>query len=61
MLFRRFHKQHTERMAPNVSAVHDVPEPGEARRWHVRRLDCAKLSGTIGGGKAARTRGRGVK
>jgi hypothetical protein len=24
-------------MAANVSAVHDVPEPGEARRRHVRR------------------------
>jgi len=49
------------RVADNVSVVHDVPEPGKARRRHVRRLNCAKLLGTIGGGKAARTRGRCVK
>jgi len=48
-------------MAPNVSVVHDVPEPGEARRRHVRRPNDANVPGIPGGGKAARTRGRGVK
>ena len=48
-------------LAPNVSVVHDVPEPGEARRRHVRRPNDAKLRGITSGGKAARSRGRGVK
>ena len=48
-------------LAANVSAVSDVPEPGEARRRHVRRLDTTNLHGTARGGKAARTRGRCAK
>ena len=48
-------------ISANVSAVSDVPEPGNARRRHVRRLSTADLQGTICGGKAARTRGRCAK
>ena len=48
-------------MAANVSAVSDVPEPGNARRRHVRRPDTTNLHGTTCGGKAARTRGRCAK
>ena len=48
-------------MAANVSAVSDVPEPGAARRRHVRRLSPPNLHETICGGKAARTRGRCAK
>jgi hypothetical protein len=48
-------------VSANVSAVHDVPEPGEARRRHVRRPNDANLLGVTSGGKAARTRGRCVK
>jgi hypothetical protein len=48
-------------LAANVSAVSDVPEPGEARRRHVRRLSMTNLHETTCGGKAARTRGRCAK
>jgi hypothetical protein len=48
-------------LSDNVPGVHDVPELTAGERRHVRRPDCAKLHGTTGGGKAARTRGRCVK
>ena len=48
-------------ISANVSAVHDVPEPGEAWRRHVRRLELAKLHGAICGGKPRRTARRCVK
>jgi len=48
-------------LSDNVSVVHDVPEPTEGRRRHVRRLSTANLQGTSCGGKAARMRGRCAK
>jgi hypothetical protein len=48
-------------MAPNVSAVSDVPEPGNARLRHVHRLSQANLHETTCGGKAARMPGRCAK
>jgi hypothetical protein len=47
-------------MAANVSVVHDVPEPGEARRRHVRAFFMIYIFHRLRG-KAARKRGRCVK
>jgi hypothetical protein len=46
-------------MASNVSVVHDVPEPLAAQACP--RLSLPNMSRNYLRGKAARTRGRGVK
>jgi len=53
--------QEAERISANVLAVSDVPEPGAARRRHVRRPNDANLHGIPSGGKAAPGKARQLR
>jgi hypothetical protein len=48
------------RISANVSIVHDVPEPGEARRRHVRAFP-GRYPFTVCAARPRAQRGRGVK